>query len=352
MTPVLKKRLYDLSTKTIKDYSLSSLLRISMNNIILQKGKVTCLIESSQKPQAINANLQNHLDFCLEALKKNILSDKEINLQGMNIQIGLIYNNKESSDKIKPRGIKKIILVSATKGGVGKSFVASHLAIALAHRGLQIGLLDADIYGPSIPSIFQCFDKIQINEQNGKIIPHEKCSIQIMSTGFFVESNQATIWRGPMLTKMINDLIMNCHWNDLDYLIIDTPPGTGDVHISLCKQYDIDGAILVSTPQSLALADLHKTVSLYQAFGINIIGTVQNMAYYLHEGERISILGSEKPLLEFCSKYNINLISSIPLDIKVANHCSVHNPLSYHFNNENICNSFYDISEILIAATS
>lgn len=189
--------------------------------------------------------------------------------------------------KVLP-GVKNIIAVASGKGGVGKSTVSSNLAAGLAKRGYSVGLLDADIYGPSAPTMFDLVhDKPQVIEVDGKnkLAPIEQYGVKILSIGFFAEANQAVVWRGPMATKALNQLVNDAHWGPLDYLILDLPPGTGDVHLSIVQSIPLNGVVVVSTPQTVALADARKGVGMFRlpAINIPIIGLVENMAWFTPE---------------------------------------------------------------------
>jgi ATP-binding protein involved in chromosome partitioning len=186
--------------------------------------------------------------------------------------------------KVLP-GVKHIIAVASGKGGVGKSTIASNLAVGLARRGYSVGLLDADIYGPSAPTMFDLVhERPVVREHDGRslIEPIEQYGVKILSIGFFAEINQAMVWRGPMATKALNQMINDAWWGPLDYLILDLPPGTGDIHLSIVQQVPLSGAVIVSTPQEVALADARKGVAMFQLPAINvpILGLVENMAWF------------------------------------------------------------------------
>lgn len=191
-----------------------------------------------------------------------------------------------AADNNQLKGIKNIVLVSSGKGGVGKSTVASNLALALAQTGAKTGLLDADIYGPSLPIMFGLEGAKPAATQgvDGKtrIEPIEKYGLKLLSIGFFTDPNQPIPWRGPMATSAIKQLFNDADWGDLDYLIVDMPPGTGDIHITIAQGYPIAGAVIVSTPQQVALADTIKGMAMFQMEGINIpiLGIIENMAYF------------------------------------------------------------------------
>ena len=182
-------------------------------------------------------------------------------------------------------GIDSIIAISSGKGGVGKSTVTANLAIALAQMGCKVGVLDADIYGPSIPMMFDMEGARPLSVQVdgvSKMEPIENYGVRVLSIGFFTKPDQAVIWRGPMATKALKQLIFDAAWGNLDFLLIDLPPGTGDIHLSIVQSLPLDGAVIVSTPQSVALTDARKGISMFQQENINvpILGVIENMAYF------------------------------------------------------------------------
>ncbi len=212
-------------------------------------------------------------------------------------------------------------MVASGKGGVGKSTVAANLAISLAELGYKVGILDADIYGPSIPRIFNIKEKPEIKD--GLLIPFEKYGLKIMSMGFLVPEGSALVWRGPMLTKAVHQLFKMTLWatpqDPLDYLIIDTPPGTGDIHLSIAENYEIDGAIVVTTPQALALIDAFKAVDMFKKLQINILGVIENMAYFINPstGGKEYIFG-KSDLINYCEDHEIKYMGDILMDQSFA----------------------------------
>lgn len=194
---------------------------------------------------------------------------------------------QEIKGKVIP-GIKNIVAVASGKGGVGKSTVTANLAVSLSKMGFKVGLLDADIYGPSMPMMFdvQSERPLSVNvDGKSKMKPVENYGVKLLSIGFFTQPNQAVIWRGPMAAKALNQMIFDAAWGELDFLLIDLPPGTGDIHLSIMQSMPITGAVVVSTPQNVALADAKKGVAMFQQESINVpvLGIVENMAYFTPE---------------------------------------------------------------------
>ncbi len=185
-------------------------------------------------------------------------------------------------------GIQNIVAIASGKGGVGKSTVTANLAVTLSKMGFKVGILDADIYGPSIPIMFDVENKrpLAVNiDGKSKMKPVENYGVKILSIGFFTQPNQAVVWRGPMAAKALNQMIFDAHWDDLDFMLIDLPPGTGDIHLSIMQSLPITGAVIVSTPQNVALADAKKGVAMFQQESINVpvLGIIENMSYFTPE---------------------------------------------------------------------
>lgn len=223
--------------------------------------------------------LKGHIEHaCRNAIALFIDKSLEVEIT-MTSKVTAVDSNQLS-------GIKNIILVSSGKGGVGKSTVASNLALALAQTGAKTGLLDADIYGPSLPIMFGLEgakpQSVVAADGKSKILPIEKFDLKLLSIGFFTDPNQPIPWRGPMATSAIKQLFNDADWGELDYLIVDMPPGTGDIHITVSQSYPISGAVIVTTPQHVALADAIKGMAMYKMEGINvpILGIVENMSYF------------------------------------------------------------------------
>jgi ATP-binding protein involved in chromosome partitioning len=222
-------------------------------------------------------------------------------------------------------GIKKIIAVASGKGGVGKSTVAANLATALAAEGYIVGILDADIYGPSQPRLFGVPDYMPPSEGDdpaSRIVPAESLGVKIMSIGFFIDPHNALVWRGPMATNALRQLIRQTTWGELDYLLIDMPPGTGDVHLSLVHELTVDGAVIVSTPGDLAIDDVRRGVEMFRSEGIDIpvLGIVENMAWFTPAelpDNRYYIFG-RGGVERFASEEGIDFLGEIPFVLSAA----------------------------------
>jgi len=256
---------------------------------------------------------------CINAIHHFVDAEAEVNIQ-------VSSRVSRPADSSQLSAIKNIILVSSGKGGVGKSTVASNLAVSLAATGARTGLIDADIYGPSVPVMFDLMDaKPAAREtENGKtlILPIEKYGIKLLSLGFFADPEQAVPWRGPMASNAVKQLFNDADWGELDYLIVDLPPGTGDIHITISQSFPITGAVIVTTPQQVALADTRKGLNMFRMPGVEIpvLGVVENMSYFTPAelpDHQYYIFGRNggKTLAE---KYAVPFLGEIPLVQAVA----------------------------------
>jgi ATP-binding protein involved in chromosome partitioning len=216
--------------------------------------------------------------------------------------------------------VRNIIAVASGKGGVGKSTVASNLAVALARQGAKVGLIDADIYGPSIPIMFDVVHErpvIKNIDGRNKIIPVESYGVKLLSIGFFADPEQAVVWRGPMAVKALNQMLSDAEWGELDYMLIDLPPGTGDIHLSLVGAVPVTGAVIVSTPQLVALADAQKGIGMFRMPAVNVpvLGIVENMAYFTPAelpNNKYYIFGKEGAA-QLAERMDVPLLGQIPL---------------------------------------
>src|SRR5213592_915237 len=209
-------------------------------------------------------------------------------------------------------GINRVVAVASGKGGVGKSTVSVNLACALRHLGAQVGLLDCDIYGPSIPLMMGINVKPTISPEE-KLVPPAHHGVKLMSMGFLLEGDQPVIWRGPMIMKTIQQFVMQVDWGQLDYLLVDLPPGTGDAQLSLCQTVPLTGGVIVTTPQEAALGVVRKGIAMFQKVNVPILGLVENMSYFTApNGERIEIFGHGGGRRE-AERQNIHFLGEIPI---------------------------------------
>ena len=301
---------------------LAGIILIDQQKTILESGAVKN-IQVFGREVELDVEVQNPtLQYkkkvekqCIEAMNDYFSDDVSLK-----INFSIKSPKKETQIKGNPiPGVKNIVAVSSGKGGVGKSTIAANLAVSLAKLDYKVGVIDADIYGPSMHIMFGLEGEkpLSINvDGKGKIKPLESHGVKLVSIGFFAQSEQAVVWRGPMASKALNQLLWDTHWGDLDYLVIDLPPGTGDIHLSLVQSIPLTGAVIVSTPQHIALADAKKGVNMFQMESINVpvLGIIENMAYFIAEGSSkkhyIFGNGGAKGLSE---QMNIELLAEIPL---------------------------------------
>ena len=210
---------------------------------------------------------------------------------------------------------KNIIAIASGKGGVGKSTLTANLALSLKREGFRVGVVDADVYGPSLPMIFGKRNEHPIANENKKIVPIEAFGIFLMSFGFFVEEKDPVIWRGPMLGGVINQFLFDVQWPELDYLLVDLPPGTGDIQLSLSQMIELTGAIIISTPQDVALLDAMKGLKMFQKVKVPILGMVQNMSYFVGDDGKKYYLFGKNGVESEAKKWSIPFLGEVPMDI-------------------------------------
>ncbi len=225
--------------------------------------------------------------------------------------------------------IKNIIAVSSGKGGVGKSTTAINLAVSLAKTGARIGVLDADIYGPSLPILLgEVSYKPEISVNN-RFVPLEKYGIQAISFGFLADPKQATIWRGAIVNKALNQLLNDSEWGELDILVIDMPPGTGDIHLTIAQNFPITATLVVTTPQDIALLDVGKSINMFQKLDIPCLGVIENMSTHIcekcgNESDIFGLGGSAK----LKDEYDLELLAKLPLNIAICQHSDLGRPIA------------------------
>lgn len=281
---LLKKDIYKaLETITVPGEGLNMVESGAVDNVQVFGDEV--IVDITIKNPSLQAKKKTEVEI-LKAIHREVYNKAKITI---NVKVDAPLKPKTNEIKGKPiPGIQNIIAVASGKGGVGKSTVTANLAVSLAKMGFKVGLLDADIYGPSMPIMFDVTEKKPLaTEVNGKskMLPIENYGVKILSIGFFTQPNQAVIWRGPMASKALNQMIFDAAWGEIDFMLIDLPPGTGDIHLSIMQALPITGAVVVSTPQEVALADARKGVAMFQQQSINVpvLGIIENMAYFTPE---------------------------------------------------------------------
>ena len=289
-------------------------------NIVLKDGHANIALNINPKEESKYNNLSLSLN---EALK---------NIDGLlSINIVLTAEKKSNIEKNEKRrfqiNAKNIIAIASGKGGVGKSTFAVNTAVALKKLGHNVGILDADIYGPSIPRMMNISEKPKTNENN-KLVPIEKYGIKCMSIGFLIGEDTPTIWRGPMIMKALEQMFNGVEWGNLDYLIIDLPPGTGDAQITLAQSSKLSGSIIVSTPQDIALIDARKAINMFKRVDVPVLGIVENMSYFIcsncDERHEIFSYGGAKKEAE---KFETNFLGELPIDKNLRIHSDEGEPV-------------------------
>jgi len=325
---VTKEKILD-ALRHVEDPDLhKDLVTLNMiQNIKIEGNKVSLDLVLTTPACPLKTVMKND---CIAALHKYV--DPNLELE---INYESVVSTRRKETELLLKGVKNIIAVASGKGGVGKSTVSANLAVALAKTGAKVGLLDADIYGPSVPLMFDLEGQHPAGtEVDGKtkIIPIEKHGIKVLSIGFFVDPSQALIWRGAMATNALNQLINDTMWGDLDYFIIDLPPGTGDIHLTMVQTLPVTGAVIVTTPQEVALADARKAFSMFKTKDINvpILGLVENMSWFTPAelpDNKYYIFGKEGGK-KLADESGVALLGQIPLVQSIRESCDNGNPVA------------------------
>jgi ATP-binding protein involved in chromosome partitioning len=296
----------------------SDLVSLNMiQDVIIQDKYISFTLEMPEKNEKLALNLKRIAE---EAIHK--LVDKECVVDiTVGINISLQKDKEKEPPKAQPAqhqpilpGVKHVIAVASGKGGVGKSTVAANLATSLALTGAKVGLMDTDIYGPSIPTMFDVHERPNITTQK-KLIPIEKYGVKLVSMGFLVDVDQAMIWRGPMVTSAVKQFMQEVEWGELDYLVLDLPPGTGDIQLTIVQTVPLSGAVIVSTPQTVALDDARKGVAMFGKVNVPVLGIIENMAYFVPPDmpeKRYHIFGKHGAR-QLAQKLEVPFLGELPL---------------------------------------
>jgi ATP-binding protein involved in chromosome partitioning len=254
---------------------------------------------------------------------------------------------KTQFKKNKINGVKKVIAVSSCKGGVGKSTIAVNLAIALKNLKYNVGILDADIYGPSLPKMIGISEKPK-SEDGVNLIPIKRFDIQCMSIGFMVSEETPMIWRGPMVASTIKTFTNKVLWDNVDFLVIDMPPGTGDALLTFSQEIDIDGAIIVTTPQDIAIIDVKRGIEMFKRTNVKVLGILENMTSFTSDGGVEHFIFGKDGGKKIADKFNIKLIGQIPLNTELRISCDVGIPYMQDIKKDKISEIFTNIANEII----
>ena len=333
LSVIEKNQINDCKIINLIIFGNELLIDISTSNPTLQSKKS---IENSIK-KIISENIEEKLD-----LKINFKIEKPESPQ-----------NQIKGNPIE--GIKNVIAIASGKGGVGKSTITSNIAVTLAQMGFNVGILDADIYGPSIPIMFDIADArpLSVNiEGKNKMKPIESYGVKVLSIGFFTKPDQAVIWRGPMASKALNQMIFDATWGELDFLLVDLPPGTGDIHLSILQALPVTGSVIVSTPQNIALADARKGIAMFNQKSINVpvLGIVENMAFFTPNElpeNKYYIFGKDGAK-NLSDDMNVKFLGEVPILQSVRESSDFGHPASLQENSK-ISLTFNEISKNLVS---
>ncbi len=296
--------------------ALKQIIYPGMNKDIVMLGIVKS-IDISDKSISISLDLRSDDSAVTGQVEESVTSELK-KLPGVeNVSVVNLHKTKASGvDSTFFPQVKTKIAIASGKGGVGKSTVSVNLAVALAKQGLKVGLLDSDIYGPSIPMMFGLTERPAFDGE--KLIPLEKYGVKLMSLGFLVTDDSPVIWRGPLVMRALQQLMSDVNWGELDIILFDMPPGTGDAQLTLSQSITLDGAIIVTTPQDVALLDAVKGVQMFRKVNVPILGIVENMSYFVcqHCQERTDIFASGGARRE-SDRLNVDLLGEIPLNVDI-----------------------------------
>ena len=319
MPEITKESILKILTNVIEPDLKRSIVELGLVNDIHVEGNKISFIVKISSPTMNSKKIVK--DACLESLLQSLGSDIKVD-----IDMQALPGFKDRAPELRTilPGVKHIIAIASGKGGVGKSTVAANIAVALQQLGAKVGLLDADIYGPSMPLMFDLVNrKPVVSNDSGRnlVQPIVSHGVGILSIGFFTEASQALPWRGPMVSKALIQLFQDADWGNLDYLIVDLPPGTGDIHLTLVDKIPLAGTIVVSTPQEVALADARKAIDMFRMPMVNvpILGLIENMAYYTPEdnSDKKEYIFGKDGAKKLSEEMNVPLLGQIPLITRI-----------------------------------
>ena len=319
MSEITKENIIKILNSVIEPDLKRSIVELGLvSDIHIEGETITFSVKVSSPAMHIKKQVK---DGCTNTIRQSLGEHIQVN-----VDIQALPGVKHRSPELRSLlpGVRHIIAIASGKGGVGKSTVAANLAVALSLSGAKVGLLDADIYGPSMPLMFGLLNrKPTITKASGRTLmePIVSHGVGILSIGFFAEASQAVPWRGPMVSKAVTQLFQDADWGSLDYLLLDLPPGTGDIHLTLVDKIPLTGAIVVSTPQEVALADARKGIDMFQMPMINVavLGLIENMAYYIPESnpDKKDYIFGQDGAKKLAEEMNVPLLGQIPLITRI-----------------------------------
>ena len=324
--------------KSIVDSNLISGISIKDSNVQLT-------VEIPESKQSLTSNI-------IKSCEKEVLKiDKISSVTAIPTAHKDLKKKEEDQNNSKIAGVKNIVAIASGKGGVGKSTTSINIALGLENLGKKVGILDADIYGPSLPKLLGINFKPQSDGK--KLIPINKFNLQVMSIGFLVPEDSPMIWRGPMVISALSQLLTEVLWQDLDFLIIDLPPGTGDIQLSLSQKAKLSGAVIVSTPQDLALIDARKGLNMFRKVDVPVLGIIENMSYFIcpncnHQSNIFGNGGAQNEAKEI----GVDFLGSIPLDIEIRKGSDEGKPIFVDLPDSPQSKSYLDISKNILNKVS
>lgn len=314
-----------------------------LKKVVLNGDKLYLKLGITDVNNSGNDELKNLIS---DEIKKGIKEIKEIEIEFV---LGIL-SHKNPQKEMVMSGVKNTIAVASGKGGVGKSTVAVNLAMSLVMEGASVGLIDADIYGPSVPMMLNISKRPEVIKSDGRnmLVPVEKLGLKVMSIGLLVDTNTAVVWRGPMASSALKQFMSDTLWGELDFLLFDMPPGTGDIQLTLTQTIPLTGAIIVTTPQEISLSDARKGQSMFDKVNVPTIGVIENMSYFIRpDGSREYIFGQGGGR-KMCSETGIPLLGEIPINTKIREQGDIGTPIVYSMPEENESKIFRNISRNLI----
>ena len=329
--PVSREQVLRSLSKVVEPETGRDILRLNMVKGLRISGDRVSFTVVLKNPAAPFAG--RVVEMCRAAIAeeagKDVTVDVELDNEMISLGAQLDSGGGGKQQSAQPEGVVNFIAVASGKGGVGKSTVASNLAVALARKGYDVGLVDTDMYGPSIPTMFGVEDeKPRVNEWR-KIVPLERHGVKLLSMGMLVDPGKAVIWRGPMVSNAVRQFLGEAEWGDLDFLVLDLPPGTGDIQLTIVQTIALTGAVVVSTPQKVALADARKGVAMFENVNVPVLGIIENMAYFTPPElpEKRYYLFGKQGARRLAEELGVPLLAEVPIEQQVREAADAGTPI-------------------------